>query len=627
MSAHDRDAPARRPLGGTRWDSPPALLGAPGAGTVPAASVADPRTRLGGPALAHAGVVAAALVCWVAALRGTDLSRVSGYGLLAAFPPSYYAALVLLAAGFAIAASRREVQPAILCLYVVALVFALHATTALLYPEPRYAWTYKHLGVIDYIAGHGSADRSVDVYQNWPGLFALNAWFSRAAGIAPIDYAAWAQVAFELANVAVILYALRGVTSNARLQWTAVWLFVVANWIGQDYLSPQAFGFLLVEGIVGLLLRYGPVSARRTRAGRRLDGAIERIGAKARRGRPALELVRAAPPLPARAAVAVGAVCSVAVIITHQLSPVMLILSVAALTVLTGRPPLWAVAGLLVLEGWWLFLSHAFLLRHFHVFSVDIAASARPSGQGLPGASLGVDASRAGMALMLLLAAAGLVRRLRAGHRDAAPFALAAAPALVVGLQSYGGEAPLRAYLFALPWLAFFAAAACDTTAIRSSWRLLSVTVLVGTATLFGYFGQELVNRIGSEDVGASRWFLDHAPAGAALMLVSPNFPGRVNGSYSQHLDSPPSLVELPRYRPHVLGPQDVPILEALLQHIRAPARYVALTPSQERYTRFYGLAPAGSFASLTAALTTSPDFRVVYRQGKARVFEWTPPA
>ena len=48
------------------------------------------------------------------------------------------------------------------------------------------------------------------------------------------------EFVFGIANVAVIRFALGGVTGDQRLLWTAVWIFVVANWIAQDYLAPQA---------------------------------------------------------------------------------------------------------------------------------------------------------------------------------------------------------------------------------------------------------------------------------------------------------------------------------------------------------------------------------------------------
>ncbi|MDX6502931.1 MAG: hypothetical protein QOE29_56, partial [Gaiellaceae bacterium] len=207
--------------------------------------------RLPRDVVACATVIGGAGACWAAALGDADLGRLSGYGLLTALPPIYFVGLGLLACGFAVAASQERVRPGVLAAHVVALVTMLHATTAILYPEPRYTWTYKHLGVIDYITTHGDVHRWIDIYQNWPMFFALNAWLSRTAGISPLAFAPWAQLFFELANVAVVVFAVAGLTRDVRLRWTAAWLFVVANWIGQDYLAPQAFAFTLAVALVG----------------------------------------------------------------------------------------------------------------------------------------------------------------------------------------------------------------------------------------------------------------------------------------------------------------------------------------------------------------------------------------
>jgi hypothetical protein len=63
-------------------------------------------------------------------------------------------------------------------------------------------------------------------------------------------------------------------------------------------------------------------------------------------------------------------------------------------------------------------------------------------------------------------------------------------PALVVGLQSYGGEGRYRTYLFALPWLCFFAAAALSPTrarlrTLRHRASLTLATVCLATCLLF----------------------------------------------------------------------------------------------------------------------------------------------
>lgn len=579
-------------------------------------------------------VIAVALASWGLAVGAADLSRLSGYGLLTALPALYYVALVLLGTGFAVAASRPQVQPRLLAGHVVSLVVMLHATTAILYPEPRYAWTYKHLGVIDYIAVHGQVDRAIDVYHNWPGFFALNAWFSAATGLDAIDYAAWAQMFFGLANVAAMLFALRGVTRDPRLLWTAAWIFVVANWLGQDYLAPQAFGFILVEVVIGLILRCAPApGAPSTALGRRRELLIDRARSAALRGRRARESDGCGCPVSTRAAVVLSALCSFAIIVSHQLSPVMLLLSVATLIVLRRGPPLWVLAGLVVAEELWLGLSYDFVSRHFQIVQVAPEATARPMAFGaktLAGAALGADLSRAAIVLTVLLAGSGIVRRLRAAHWDLAPAALAVAPFLLLGFQSYDGEGPLRAFLFALPWLAFFAAAACCPAAhaigvLRRGWRPLAASLLIGAGSLFGYFGQEMVNYMGHDDVAASRWYLDHAPAQASLTCVGPNFPERLNARYSNHLETCPHLITQPGYRPHPLGARDLPALEALLRRDDSPRRYVALSPSQQRYARFYGLAPSASLRHLAAALRASPDFDLVYHRGAASIFLYTP--
>ena len=70
------------------------------------------------------------------------------------------------------------------------------------------------------------------------------------------------------------------------------------------------------------------------------------------------------------------------------------------------------------------------------------------------------------------------------------PLHLLVAPLLIVGVQSYGGEGRYRFYLFALPWLCFFAAAACAPPtptglprALRA-WRLALATGALGDASV-----------------------------------------------------------------------------------------------------------------------------------------------
>ena len=413
--------------------------------------------------LAHCTLVATALALWGIALAGADVEAIAGLGLLNALPVSYYLAFALLLVGFAAAVTQDVLSPKVLGLYIVALVIVLHATTPLLYDEPRYPWVYKHLGVINLITATGTVDRTVDIYHNWPGFFAVNAWFSSLTGIAPMSYAEWAQVFFNLANVVAVRFALRGLTRDERLLWTATWLFVLGNWIAEDYLAPQALGFLLTVVVLGLCLRCAPAPRMaKSGPGRWWERRLERFAdaMAPRRGHPFIP----PRPLSPRAALALGGVCYLAIVVTHQLSPIFRILAVTALSLFGRRVPLWIPAAMLAVEAWWVALAWPFLSEHYLLLSPNPSETGRPEGSTLvhtlPGYRLVVYATIAILALMALLAAAGFVRRLRGHHWELAGASLAVVPVLVVGLQSYNGGAALRAYLFALPWLAFFAAAA-----------------------------------------------------------------------------------------------------------------------------------------------------------------------
>jgi GT2 family glycosyltransferase len=588
---------------------------------------------------AHIAVIAVAITAWAASLTGADLNRMAGLGLLNAMPPTYFLAIALLLCGFVAAVTRPVLSQRLLGAYVLALVVVLHATTPLLYDQPRYTWTYTHLGVINFIAETGGVDRHVDIYNNWPGFFALNAWFSRATGVAPAAYAEWAQLFFNLANVAALRFALRGVTSDERLLWTATWLFLLGNWVAQDYLAPQALGFLLATIIIGLALR-AELRWRepRTGAGIWFATQLARLRALLPHGRRVGEPRRASPLSP-RGAVLVGGLCYLAVVTSHQLTPVMLLAGFTGLALADRRLPFWVPVAMALVEAGWVALAWPYLADHYALFDPDPASSAAPPGyklgDGLPGLPLVGEATRVELLLFAALALAGLVRRLRARRWDLPAAILVAAPLLVVGLQSYGGEGRYRFYLFALPWLCFFAAAACAPSRFSRlrwplrGWRLSLATGVLGVCFLFAFFGMELSNRIHSDDVKAAVWFERHAPPDSLLTGLSSSFPRRLSERYARAYDpaqpGAPGLTDRRGFRGRRLGRRDVPRIAAALRSYGNPRTFIALTPSQDRFNRLFGILPQGSSRHLARALRSSRSFRLVYARDGASIFRLLP--
>jgi hypothetical protein len=289
----------------------------------------------------------------------------------------------------------------------------------------------------------------------------------------------------------------------------------------------------------------------------------------------------------------------------------------------------------------WVALAWPYLNEHYDIFDPDPASSAAPAGytpgSGLPGLALVADAARAQEDLLAGLGLAGLVRRLRARRWDLAIASLVAAPLLILGLNSYGGEGRYRFYLFGLPWLCFFAAVACAPSAsyrLRSAfreWRLALATAALGVCMLFAYFGLELANRVSRDDVDAAAWFERHAPRDSLLVGLTPTFPRRLSARYGDvYIPShpgAPALIDHAAFRRRRLTLGELPAIERTVGAYGVPHTYLMLTPAQEHVGRLYGLLRAGELASLARVLRASRSFRVVYDRGAATVFKYRPEA
>jgi len=209
---------------------------------------------------------------------------------------------------------------------------------------------------------------------------------------------------------------------------------------------------------------------------------------------------------------------------------------------------------------------------------------------------------------------------------------LVVAPILVLGLQSYGGEARSRVYLFTLPWLSFLAASlglgsVRRRAALRPRLTLVLTTGAVSTCLLFAYFGLELANVVKPSDLAAPTWFERHVRAQSLAVQVAPNNPTRLTERYPVANDlsytTSPALIETPAYRNRHLDGRDLPKIERSLRQFGTRRTYMVLAGSQERYANLYGVLQPGWRASLEQALATSRKFRRVFRSRDASVFQY----
>jgi hypothetical protein len=469
---------------------------------------------------------------------------------------------------------------------------------------------YKHIAVIRYIDVHGSVDRSVDIYQNWPGFFALNAMLARVTGVDPLRYANWTQVIFPLANLAALRFVFGELTSDRRRINIALLIFLFGAWVEYGYLAPQSFAFFLTLIIMGIVLRWlRPDPARRPEVS---------------------------------TAVAIGAVLaiSVAIVISHQLTPFFLVLNLGLLVVFRRCRGWWLPAAVVVFTVLWIALAHDYLSVHFpSLFSGNPFANVKPGNHPVPGAGSSGEqfialTARVLTLLVALTAAAGAWRDHRTGRRQNLVLALAAAPILLVAVQSYGGEGIYRIYLFMVPWLAFLGSGLFATSDVRLSTRraisLLAGSLVGGFLFLTAYYGLEHEDYIPPQEVSATAWFDAHSPSGSVLMMLVENHPYPLDANYDEHLARyghySVDVLSDPAWVNRRLGEADVAKLHDFVT-ANGPDTYLCLSPSQIVYAENHGYAPAGSLIPFVEDIVASKQFRVVFQQGDSYLLLPTPAA
>jgi hypothetical protein len=327
----------------------------------------------------------------------------------------------------------------------------------------------------------------------------------------------WTPVVFNLLyGVAVYLIA-ENTTSDRRAAWLAVWLFYPANWVGQDYFAPQAMTYLFYLTIVVVLLlwfRPSPLQRERwlryQRWWRLRHAAAPLLRAVRLPPRPLQHEPRQFQLLPGQRIGLIIALMAifVASIVSHQLTPPTMIVSVAMLVAVRRCSVRQLLILLAVIVAAYInYLTVAYWSGHLsdllgslgHV-GKTVRSSTTNRVQGDAAHQL-VSRGRLGLTFVIwCIAGAGAWRRMRRGAGDLALLALAVAPFLVILLQSYGGEVLLRIYLFVLPATAVLIAGALLPAGEPRRRGLTAAAAGVLTVVLIATF---YVTRYGNESFRA----------------------------------------------------------------------------------------------------------------------------
>jgi O-antigen/teichoic acid export membrane protein len=632
------------------------------------------------PAVARTLLPFAALGIGFLAMKRADVSAIGVYGLVQALPPLYYVAFALATLSFLITWNSSRFSPLRFSFDLLVLVLLLQGPPAIIEPEARFPTAWLTAGFTDFVAHTGHVLPGIDARFSWPGFFAGVGMLARAGGLpSTILLLKWWPVALNLLYLPPFYLLARSMTGNSRRAALATWLFPLANWVGQDYFSPQSVAFLLYlifvwiivdqfgakrrklfpwrpwrQGLApdgppatgppasGALVRAASLLSRRgaqqdplpdgpQAAAMSASGLLVRTVGLLPRRMPEQDPQPGAPQtaVPVALGLLVLTAVGVAISVSHQITPVFAGL-VVVLLAFFGRTRLKAFGVLMLLftAGWLCYAAVTFWVGHFDLLfgglgnlGGNVNASLVSRFKGTPQHRYILDVRLVVACFIWGLAALGLLVGYRRRLEIRTPAILMVAPLLVLSGGRYGGEAGLRAYLFslvgALPLLAMlFPVAPSFRSSLRSSVAGALITALLVPGFVLARWGNELSEMTRPDDLAAIRTLYRIAPSGATLVSVTQEVPWR--------------FAAIDRYK-YSFGNLDAFIAEnagAIVGRVAHDPRggYVLITTGQLVFgEQTYGQ-PKDWGTRIERSLTSSGRFVLVYSNPDAKIYKYKKP-
>jgi hypothetical protein len=565
------------------------------------------------------GSVAIVVEGCIAASQG-DQRRIGPRGLIEALPTPYFVCAGLLTLLFFVELFRFRRSGAgnvVLTTILVGMVVLLHGAPGFLEQEPRFATAWLHAGFTGQILDHGVSAPGVDARFNWPGFFGAAAAVTGAGGLtSAVPLLRWAPVVMVLLYLPPVYVIGKQVTASGTATWLGLWLFLLVNWVGQDYFAPQSIGFVLYLLCLAILVTF-------FRSGRRLwphrsTGAQERVPE-------GLPDVPAGPRL--RAALIVLLVLLVAALaMTHQLSPIMLVAASAAL-VLAGRLRLIAfpvIAGVLTL-GWISVGVTAYWVGHLQIIFGGIghvdAVVNTSVGERLTGSVAHLSLVRTrleytGVVWALIGLCTVLLWTMR--RTPVTLVALVVAP-FVTLVQNYGSEGVLRIFLFSAPFGCLIIAQFLVLVARVRPMQVLVAGVSIALIPLFVLtrYGNESFEQVRPLEVEAIQELYTIAPPGSNLVSPTSQLPWRFDHATDYDYSRPTDA------RGFLRGHLDA--IRGLVSREPPPGArtYLVVTTSQRIYAARAFRGNRHWFRKVQPLLTAANGYHLVYRNSDAVIYEF----
>ncbi len=462
----------------------------------------DPSTRPTPDVLRHSragwagvGLAALSVVLTLVGGRTAPTGSVDGYGLISALPLLYWVGIAVGLAATAAALRLAIVErPRYAILVPAVWLAAFHVGPHLAHAHLRFPTVWVHLGFVRLIDQQRTGDILIDARFAWPGFFgAFVAPFGDMdEGVLELLLRLWPAAIIGATGILVSLLATRSYPTIPLIGPLAAVVYVLLSWTGQDYFSPQSFGYTAYLGML-VLLESGPL---RTSSAWSASVPILARFAAAGGERP---VSRSTPVFVVLIVLSLGA------IVSHPLAPFFICTGLVILG-LYGRTLAWRLLLMVGLAyvGWFLVAAEPWystrvdaLVGQIGAFfsNLDQTTTERVVDSSSERRVVTQIRSLVGLATFFTVLVIGLAMATeRFRHlRPAIPLApLAGIPSLALALQSYGGEIIFRVLLFTLPMAAILIARVLASFRVRTLPVVVPVLVALMTPPL-------LVARYGNE--------------------------------------------------------------------------------------------------------------------------------
>ncbi|MCP2339901.1 hypothetical protein [Actinomadura rupiterrae] len=623
-----------------------------------------------GTALAAAALLVFGTALFWTPLRHVDLDAINGYGLVSVLPVATFAGAAVIVLSFLLTLALPRPHRVLLVAQILVLIATLHGVAQALEPEARFPTAWQTAGFTEYIGRTHTVSWDLDARFSTPGFFAFVGFMLKAVGqnnISPL--LKWAPPLTDLMYLVPYMLILRVLRATWRAKWFAAWLFIAANWVGQDYLSPQAFAYLLYLFFVAILVNWFRHHDETTQSAgrRRSPETAQRTGGMWRVYNwlfgPKDPGELPAPNATVRDRTILLCLLFLLILVgtaAHQLTPFLMTASCAGLVLvrrcsLRGLP---FIAGV-VYAAWVSFMTVGYWSsRKGELFgglgnvfqNVQQSTGGRISQTSPQTAD--VQQLRIVIAVVVVgLAVLGLLRRRARGIDDRVALVLLLVPFSSFGLQNYGGEIALRIYFFMLPAACLLVAylffpAPFDAPPVRDPrvrmrlgwlragprrhWPAVAAAAVFSLLLVAGFltvrYGNEKYEQVRPSDVRAFDVMTQRTKGVIGVVWMSADNPDLVGGTPVM----PWSYREFERfnYTPVIANRSDPADLSEIIQRLReqGPGGFFVTTRSHEDFQVLTAGLSTDFAPKMRAALAADPRIETVVSDRDAAVYRLRQP-